>query len=162
MEMSPGRWPNQGNLPASDKNHSDDHQEHSEIDQRLAKSIHEPNHLHSVCEARHQDHQNKLGCFARIVGAGVFLLPAEMIERQRGRHAAARCSLNKPCLDQKRLINVFDGILFFADGSGQSLDPDGSAGKLVDQREQQHRIHFVEPEPVHFEHEQGFVGQPPW
>ena len=84
-----------------------------------------------------------------------------MIERQCGRHSPARCPLDKSCLDQKRLINVFDGILFFADGSGQGLDPDGSAGKFVDQREQQHRIHFVEPEPVHFEHEQGFVGQPP-
>src|SRR5215467_14226489 len=71
------------------------------------------------------------------------------------RHASARRPVQKAVLNQERLVDVFDGVLLFADRGGNAADADGTAAELVDDRPQQLPVDFVEPVLVDFEHLQG-------
>src|SRR5690606_17111718 len=58
--------------------------------------------------------------------------------------AAARRPVEKADLDEKRLVDVFDGVLLFTDRGRQAAEPDGPAAELVDDRAQQPAIGLVE------------------
>ena len=50
-----------------------------------------------------------------------------MLISQSRRQAASRGALQKTRLNQERFIDVLNGVLFFADGGRQRLNPDRSA-----------------------------------
>src|SRR5207248_2485072 len=76
---------------------------------------------------------------------------AEIVVRARRRDASARGSVEKPDLNQEWFVHVFDGILLFADGSRDRVDPYGPARELVDDRPEQLAIDLVEAVLVHLE-----------
>ena len=47
-----------------------------------------------------------------------------MAVREARRFSAARRPLQKAALDEKRLVHVFNRVLFFADGGGQRIETD--------------------------------------
>jgi len=71
------------------------------------------------------------------------------------RDSASRGPLHEPGLDQERLIHVFDGVFFLSDGGRQRVDAHRATRKLIHHRQEQHRVHFVEPDGINFQHAQG-------
>ncbi len=56
------------------------------------------------------------------------------------------------------LVHFFDGIFFFGERSGQGSQADGPAGVLVEQRNHQVAVNFVEAALIDAQHLQGFLG----
>ena len=49
-----------------------------------------------------------------------------------GGHPSARRALNETALDQEGLVDVLDGVFFFADRAAQGFDSDRTALKFFD------------------------------
>ena len=64
------------------------------------------------------------------------------------RNATARRALNKPLLDQIRLIDVFERLRIFTRRRRQRIRPDGSAVEFLDYRPQYPMIHPIETERI--------------
>src|SRR5215469_809715 len=92
---------------------------------------------------------------SRVPSSVVRRVEAEVAVRAFSRHASAGRPVQKAVLDQKRLVDVFDGVLLFADRGGDAPDADGTAAELVDDRTQQLAVDLVESVLVDFEHLQG-------
>ena len=56
------------------------------------------------------------------------------------------------------LVHFLDGVFFFAEGSGQSAQPDGSTGIFIEQGDHEIAVDFVEAVFIDAEHVQGFTG----
>ena len=69
--------------------------------------------------------------------------PEIFIGARRG-DTAARRAIEKAGLDQERLVDVFDRVLFFADGGRDAVDAHRAAAELVDDGSQQLAIDLVE------------------
>src|SRR5215831_5248301 len=52
--------------------------------------------------------------------------------RRARRHASARRAVQKAVLNEERLVNIFDGVFFFADRGSNTANPDGASAELVD------------------------------
>src|SRR5579863_1339543 len=57
---------------------------------------------------------------------------SKMLISEPRRHAPARGSIKETDLDQKRLIDFLESILFFGQSRGQGAEADGSAVVLLD------------------------------
>src|SRR5215831_20147922 len=87
---------------------------------------------------------------SRVPSSVVRRVEAEVAVRAFSRHAAAGRPVQKAVLNQERLVNVFDGVLLFADRGGDAPNPHGTAAKFVDDRAEQLPVDFVEPVLVDF------------
>src|SRR5687767_6765900 len=68
----------------------------------------------------------------------------EILVGAGGRDAAARCAIEKACLNQERLVDILNRVLVFVDRGGQAVHANRTAAELVDDRLQQFAIDFVE------------------
>ena len=66
-------------------------------------------------------------------------------------------ALQEALLDEKGLVDVLDGAAFFAEGSGEGLDTDGSAVELVDDGLEVGAVHEVESSAVDAQALQGVL-----
>src|SRR4029453_14337064 len=71
-------------------------------------------------------------------------LQAEEFVGAGRRHAAARRPFEKPRLNEKRLVDVLDGIALLAERRGKAADTHRAAAELFDDREQQTTVDFIE------------------
>ena len=69
---------------------------------------------------------------------------SEVVVGQRRCHAPPGRAIEKSYLNQERLVDIFDGVFFFADRRGDAVDADRPAAELVDDRPQQLPIDLVE------------------
>src|SRR5262245_29971635 len=83
--------------------------------------------------------------------------PEVFIGARRG-HAAARRAIEKSSLNEKRLVDVFDGVFFLVDGGRDAVDPHRSTTEFVDDGAQQLAIDLIEAVVVHFEQLEGGTG----
>src|SRR5215472_14602708 len=67
----------------------------------------------------------------------------EVVMRQFGDLSPAACSLEKPCLDQVGLINIFQGALILLNRRSQSLHADWSSAELFDDRDENFAVHLI-------------------
>src|SRR5215471_8289591 len=95
---------------------------------------------------------------SRIPSPVVGRVEAEVAVRAPRRHASARRAVQKAVLNEERLVNIFDGVFFFADRGSNTANPDGASAELVDDGEQQFSIDLVESVFVDLEHLQRRVG----
>ena len=89
---------------------------------------------------------------------GARRLEAEMFVGQRRGHAAALGAIEQAQLHQVRLVNLLDGIFFFAERSGDGIQAHGAAGKFLDDREHEIAVHFVEAVFIDAEPVERFAG----
>src|SRR5262245_41897013 len=68
----------------------------------------------------------------------------EVAIRARRRDATAGRAIQEANLDQKRLVNVFDGVFFFADGGGDRVETDRPPAELVDDSTEQFAVDLIE------------------
>src|SRR5512147_29074 len=97
-----------------------------------------------------------------IGGTPNLLLQKLFLGRRRPRPAEifigqARClpapggPVEKPLLDQKRFIHIFEGVLFFVERGRKRIEPNRSALELVDNCQQQLPVHVIKPFFIHLE-----------
>src|SRR3990170_8111598 len=63
----------------------------------------------------------------RVLYGGLRGRDAKMLIGRRGSYAAARGPLQKPLLEQERLLHILDRVPLLADRGGDRLHPDGAA-----------------------------------
>src|SRR5215470_18796798 len=68
------------------------------------------------------------------------------------RYPAARSTVQKSYLNEKRLVDLFDRVRFFGEGGGKCVHANRPALILLNDRQQQLAINLVETVTVHFEH----------
>src|SRR5262245_66615293 len=68
---------------------------------------------------------------------------AEVRVGERGRRPSLGGARQESFLDQERLVHVLDRVPLLADGGGERLDADRTAGELVDDRQQEGAVHLV-------------------
>src|SRR5580704_16812150 len=75
----------------------------------------------------------------------------EIVEGAIGPDAAARSAVDKTELHQVRLIDLFDGVGLFIDGSGDGVDAYWSAAVFFEQRKHDFLVDFIQAEAVYFQ-----------
>src|SRR5450631_3915669 len=81
----------------------------------------------------------------------------EMLIGCRGCNPAAGGSVKKSVLNQKRFIDILDGITFLADSCGNGVQTDRAATEFIDNRQQDHAIHLVKTLLVDFQQFEGIL-----
>jgi hypothetical protein len=76
---------------------------------------------------------------------------------QPGRHSSAGGAIQKALLDEKRFIDIFYGITFFANGGCKGVQPYRAPAELVDYREKDQPIRVIQPYLVDLQHLQGIL-----
>ena len=61
-------------------------------------------------------------------------------------------------MHEVRFVHFFDGVFFFAEGGGESTQPDWSTGVFIEQGDHEIAVDFVETLLIDAEHVQGFAG----
>ena len=84
-----------------------------------------------------------------------------MLIGQPGRHTSSRSAIQKADLDQKRLVDLLQGILFFRQAGGQGIQPHRASIVFLDDGEQQPPIEVVEAVGVDPVQLQGRFGRGP-
>src|SRR6266849_8199016 len=90
-------------------------------------------------------------------GLALWQIPAEVFVGARGGHSAAGGAVDHANLHQVGLVHFFDGVFFLGERCRQCAHADGAAGILVDQRDHQVAVHFIEAALLVAEHLQGFL-----
>ncbi len=88
----------------------------------------------------------------RILSAAAHLAwNLKVVERSISADATARCAVDEAELHQIRLIDFFDGVGLFVDGSGDGIHAYWAAAIFFEQREHDFLVDFIQTEAVHFE-----------
>ncbi len=74
-----------------------------------------------------------------------------MLVAQAGEDAAPWCPLDESSLKEERLVDVFDGVGFLADGDRQRGEADRTTVELVQDEVEDLPIHPIEALVVHLE-----------
>ncbi len=72
-------------------------------------------------------------------------------------HAAARGAVDEADLHEVRLVDLLDGVFFFAEGRGERAHADGAAAVFVEQGEHEVAVDFIEAAFVDAEHGKSFL-----
>ena len=81
----------------------------------------------------------------------------QMRPRRRHCYSSAWRACYKPLLDEKRLIDVFDGFSLFTHADGKSGKTNGSAVELIANCAKHRSVHFVKTKVIYSEYGQRFA-----
>jgi len=81
-----------------------------------------------------------------------------MLVREAGRDAAAWGAVEKTNLDEEGFVDLFESILLFGEGGGESVEADRTAIIFLDDGAEQAAIKLVEAVGVDFQHFEGSDG----
>src|SRR6202034_4468982 len=103
----------------------------------------------------HKTGWRRCGSLAEEAGLAAGLFQTEMLIGQGGGNAAARGAVDEAELHEVRLVDGFDSILFLAEGGGEGIEADGTAGIFLHDREHEAAINLIEAVLVDAEHGEG-------
>src|SRR5205809_5104259 len=84
---------------------------------------------------------------------------AEMFVSQSSGDASSGCTVEKPDLDEKRLVDFFQGVGLFRQGCGQGIQSYRATTVFLNDGQHQAAINLIEPMLIYFEHvERGLGG----
>src|SRR5207302_8541761 len=83
---------------------------------------------------------------------------AKIFVRAWSGHAPARRAVDHADLHEIGLVHFFDGVFLFGERRGKRAEANRAAAVLVEQRQHQVAVHFVEAIFIHAEHLQRFLG----
>ena len=82
---------------------------------------------------------------------------AEVFVGQTGCDAAPRGAVEEAVLDEERLVNLFERVLFFCEGRCEGVNANRATVVLLDDGEEQATVKFIEAVSVNFEHFEGVL-----